>query len=116
VSEKIEPALSAEEWAAYRRWSDAESALDVPPLHVVIEDFSAAGAISAYNDMLSVSDPRKITREKIVQLRSAAHYLEHSNGRLSTAWAPDDNPWHKLAADLRATADALQSYLPPEQS
>lgn len=125
MPEKIEPALSETEWAergdpvvsGYIDWGmqvvDVRSGCGYGGNKEQERRF-IPGLIALANAALPDSDPRKITREKITALRSAAHFLENADGRLAVAWSADDNPWHKLAAELRATADALESYLRQE--
>lgn len=112
MSEKIEPALTAQEWADAREPDSSEGlAYEVTYLW---GRSRPAGTIAIANAALKDDDRRKITRDKIIQLRSVAHFLEESDGRLAVAWPPDGNPWRKAAAELRTTADVLESYLPPE--
>ena len=63
----------------------------------------AHAAMAVANDALSDDDPRKITREKIEMIRAAANSVADEVVEGS----------HRVT-DLRAFADALESYLPPE--
>lgn len=89
ATDRIEPALSAEEWAArpdmydiVTRWEES----DLPKI------------IAAANADLPDSDHRKITREMVSDARLAATNAGHA----------------KWSARYNAIADALESYLPPE--
>jgi hypothetical protein len=113
MSEKIEPALSAEEWKA-GRFGDQSQFVEISgvgDLDVANEDrysgqvVDAVKVIALANAALPDSDPRKITREKILLVRSA---IVHEPYAGSSSPNPDG------AAALQAFADALESYLPPE--
>lgn len=97
-STKIPPALTDEEWNAYR---ERRLTFD-PGLDDIIghpdPDFPAR-AIAIANDQLPSGDPRKITRARVERLRDAAHQLDQHGGP-SPAW------------DLRRIAAVLDSYLP----
>jgi hypothetical protein len=124
MSEPITPALTPEEWADrhFKRPShtyathysagvaaygqEAEAGDDC---NLTISDTEWQGAdnlaalIALTNDALPDGDPRKITREWVRSIRTVADALEH-NGYGS----------HLAVPKLRAIADALESYLPPE--
>jgi hypothetical protein len=131
VSEKIEPALTPEEWAGgpddLDRPEDgiaAPQAFDGDPtdryaagvsvfegsLQLIYDEFHVtpfgrpAAVIAVANAALPDSDPRKITREMVTRIQHAGHYAH--NGR--EVMTPD-----KLDA-LLAIAKALESYLPPQ--
>lgn len=93
MSEKIEPALSAEEWARKR-----EDGLDLYDDFVSDRPGSGPRIIAAINDDLPDDDSRKITREWVIELRRVAQAFP-SLGELR---------------EIAAMADALESYLPPE--
>jgi hypothetical protein len=129
MNEKMEPVLSAEEWA---RAKDEDALTDVPVGEHVVAYVAdgivriallekpgvatgaldqPARAIALLNDALPDSDPRKVTREKIEAIRLRAQrsdYVPESGEDLEAngQW-PLDN-----AVD--AFLDALESYLPPE--
>ena len=120
MSEKIEPALTAEEWAngqyigadlSIRRRNDGLSGhrleLDVraTPFDTP-EDFAAA--VAMFNAALPGDDPRKITRERIEALRRCVELARESE--MGTRGGVD---WRRdTFAD--STILALESYLPPE--
>ena len=89
MTERIEPALTPEEWA------------DGPDLDG--DCFCTADQayrIAIANQRLSDTDPRKITRDKLDSIRST----------LKAA----DGEWYQDVSDDMAFLDALASYLPPE--
>jgi hypothetical protein len=99
MTDRIEPALTAEEWAkrvGVYGW-DYGSGFIVDRPHAIIAVLNAA---------LPDADPRKITRKHIAMLREA--------GRQRDSLSP---PYLDItlddAAELLAFADALESYLPP---
>lgn len=110
---KIEPTLTAEEWAAGRVvWRDAEvewragESFDISyripdevPTAQPDDRSSVAQMIAVANAALPDSDPRKITRKTVVMLRESSE---------------DDHAAYVNFGKLRALADALESYLPPE--
>lgn len=120
---KLEPALTAQEWAAKCvEGREASSVLEDDSLPGVrIEDGvlkldtwdpgvagevppeRAAAVIALLNDTLRADDPRKITRERVRLLRA-----------LTTDMRTIDLTPAQLDVELRALADALESYLPPE--
>lgn len=131
---KIEPALSAEGWAApsIRIFSDDEKLLAGEydqPQHPAIEVTLIGGSvridcadpyysrtvgqehlaplIAVLNAALPDSDPRKITREWIDTLRSAS--VVFAVGGYGEVMQNDDR-----TALLHSIADALDSYLRPE--
>jgi hypothetical protein len=94
MSEKIEPALTPEQWKIAHT-----GAIDVCGLYY---QGDGAMAIAIINAELPDTDPRKITREWIQHLRTASDRVEDLEG--------DGTVWRALDR----IADALQSYLPPE--
>lgn len=117
MSEKIEPALTAEQWAEIQ--SAPIESDDLYPLAPVarcevlakIVGFAAysddawyipdpVAAIAACNAALPDDDPRKITREKLDDLRAGLDVGEDTRNDESAA---------------RAFLDALESYLPPDK-
>ena len=91
MSEKIEPALSAEEW---------RDLLEGMP----VGTFDDAAAIALANHSLADDDPRKITRERIETLRSAMELAVEGRRHYRPA-----------EGDALAFLDALESYLPPAE-
>lgn len=122
MTQPIEPALSPDEWenpadVGYFDWDSG------------IVDVSAdafrpaklpAKLIALANAALPDSDPRKITRETVRRLSALAGHLENVNDmsqEIGDGYAPD--VWQSAEMEqgitlLRAIADALESYLPPE--
>lgn len=88
MSEKIEPALTAELWEAVRLSRDGALAMVVHS-----GGKYPASAIAILNDLLPDSDPRKITRRMVEIIRMHAENEDH--------------------AEAASIADALESYLPP---
>lgn len=131
MSEKIEPALSAEEWAEERfaPTSDLQIVIhnDGDGIEFVIyPDDEArfqrkgllskhklefaddlAGVIAVLNAGYPDSDPRKITRFHVVLLRNAAERLRGTDGE------PEEI--EQVKAYLEDLANALESYLPPHR-
>jgi hypothetical protein len=99
MTDHIEPALSEAEWKGVRSGAD-----DVTRYYFTKGRLAAV--IAACNDELPDSDPRKITREMIEALRSAASFVPD----FYAADANGDN----IVALCHSLADALESYLPPE--
>lgn len=127
MSEKIEPALSAEEWAgqpiAHLGFIGEEEELAGPfvldsdgsgvavhegDLYLAYDRFHSTtfsrpdAVIAVANAALLDSDRRKITREKIATLRSGLDCVPQAEGDQHAAYQ---------AAD--AFLDALESYLSP---
>lgn len=136
MSDKIESALTAEEWKERRvRFVGLPELVlhddgDGMELVVYAGDciweklkFNQAPAIdlpsliALANAALPDSDPRKITREDVEVLRSAAEDLEHAceYGRWCR-WCIDHSLGLANRVRLKRLADALESYLPPEPS
>lgn len=114
MSDRIEPGLTAEEWANVgpssnlSLWGDGSGAIEVEgakPFYVNPEERPAA-LIALFNAALPDSDPRKITREMIASLRRAQECAEYYSDN------SDENNEHSHA--LLGIVDALSSYLPPE--
>jgi hypothetical protein len=120
MTDRIEPALGESWWARLSRGVSDVIAQDgrliakgdrdahvagIPALSVVPSEEPHA-AIAFLNSYLPKSDPRKITREHVKQLRLVAEHLRATDSDLvgETMVARDT---------LRALADALESYLPP---
>lgn len=95
MTDKIKPALTAEEWERVRQTpggaADYDDAVGDSPE-------TRAYLIALNNDALPDSDPRKITRADVDNLR----------GILS------GDAWAVAKSDIRWLAAALESYLPPE--
>jgi hypothetical protein len=123
MTDHIEPALSAGQWAAFpmnQRVTLGDPA-DRKAIRVVADDGGVgvidgwgesssappAVVIAVANHIFPDSDPRKITREMVGGLRSRA---EEYRG-LERIQQPGD--WAGDALFLDAVADALESYLPP---
>jgi hypothetical protein len=115
MTDKIEPALSAEDWkypiaeitvdhgSARETLKPADFARNVKELPILIALANAA---------LPSSDPRKFTREWVSTLRTVADALEVL---AKESEAPAVGVERFMAASyLREQADALESYLPPE--
>lgn len=116
MSDPTAPALSAEEWAK-REFAEGDISFDATMgrFTVVMDTWSDYGStdrdvkrlpalIALANAALPDTDPRKITREMVAQLRRAADLMcEAKWGVLE----PEGNTVARIA-------DALASYLPPE--
>lgn len=121
-----EPALTAQEWAAQ---NDGEAepfavrgSYEISREHhndglrlngEWVPATTLPALIAFANAALSDSDPRKITRDWLRTLRSEAKYV--GSGGLESEY--EDEPYRSMGqreAALRAIADALESYLPPE--
>lgn len=93
MTDKIEPALSAQRWR-----DDVIPGGVAAPYWIFAEQ--APEFIALLNHALPNDDPRKITRETLDELRSVVRTHEHDRGG-------------SVAAEI-AFLDALESYLPPE--
>lgn len=104
MTDRIEPALTATQWASVYAVKRAGILQDTL-LTLDTADLGLAGLIAAANAALPDSDPRKITRAMVEEIREAA--ASHA--------AYDSLPqFAALAARVQRIADALSSYLPPE--
>lgn len=123
MSDKVEPALSAEEWRLRAFWR-SKHMVDEDTLDggltvrvnagggnpgrgigtIPVEEIPALIALA--NDAIPDSDRRKITREKIRLLRDRAFIAKRVNDATSK----------EADAELMALADALESYLQTEES
>lgn len=108
MTEKIEPALTAEGWRLSSAAERPEHALgSLRGLFPSDEYFDAAdlpAVIALANAALPDSDPRKITRERVAAIRTAAEgSRRHYNAE-------------PFANALRDFANALESYLPPDKA
>jgi hypothetical protein len=93
MTDKIESALSAEEWAiALHRKSGAAPSANTPVRRIAMDNAS-----------LPDTDPRKMTRDRIDDVRVAARQMPSRDS--------ESNPG--LQERLLSLADALESYLPP---
>lgn len=125
MTDKIEPALTAAEWAGfshvYPQKHLGHTTLDLTGGHLLIEQLrggnrvnraatyitaelqpgTLSSVIALANAGLPGTDPRKITRELVNALRAVSGRL----GRSSTA---------AEVQMVERFADALASYLPPE--
>lgn len=108
MSEKIEPALTPEEWAKLLgggmldgRWVDGiwkSGGVSVNSEYTVPLS-ELPGAIAIFNAALPDSDPRKITREDVALLRDMPEWVFPTDTLLR----------------LESLARRLESYLPPEK-
>jgi len=94
---KIEPALSEQEWAAVLETIEIKRERQLAP-----SADQCAHDIAVANAALPDSDPRKITRATIEDIRSAAEQIQL-----------DPEEYYR-GRRLLSFADALASYLPPE--
>jgi hypothetical protein len=109
MTDRIEPALTEEEWAnngedvvgGYLDWESG--VIDTSGTYVSRGPRFIPALIALANAALSDSDPRKITREMVDDLRMAASGLRHEYGSV------DED-----AASVDRVSDVLESYLPPE--
>lgn len=106
----IEPVMSAAEWASPQDVIDGYIDLELGIVDVTLgapgESRDArrekGALIALLNASLPDDDPRKITREKIIELSGAV------------AAAERDGVYDKEYAWIREFLSALESYLPPE--
>lgn len=99
--DKVEPALTAQQWAEWKREiARAGGVVDDTLYNDTVGKDAAecAYVIALNNDALPADDKRKITREDVANLR----------GILS------GDAWAVAKADIARLADALESYLPLE--
>lgn len=97
MADKIEPALTAEDWSVCIRARGGSPTPDAGEVAELVREIALA------NYDLPDSDPRKITREMVAFLRSwQKECAESYNSNME-----DDAPTYA------ALADALESYLPP---
>lgn len=103
MSEKIEPALSAEEWQKVEEpmVTGKQSAL-----RYLFDEIDEEQAIALANNALRDNDPRKITRKIVAEIRDCAEIMDGEY-----AFEPVRRA---QAARITAFANALASYLPPE--
>jgi hypothetical protein len=117
----IEPALTAEEWATGPRRARVEIAMsqsdggivqirepeqfgrERPRQQASVEGDDLPALIALANAALPDTDPRKITRAMVEDIRHAAAEVATFHPQLD-----------RLAAALDRHADALESYLPPD--
>jgi hypothetical protein len=102
MSDKIEAALTSDEWKALQ-WSEFAAADMIAASRVPFADRPLA-IIAILNAALPDSDPRKITREWIQSIRDSADAVDGE-------WGVGKGD-HPIAIRLAAIADALESYLP----
>lgn len=121
VTDPIEPALTAEEWAkgtpGVYGWDDGGVFIDWRTYSREIDRPSVErphAIIAALNAALPDSDPRKITQEKVARLRAAE---VHAAGCAVLVEHSDYNPSCDCqeGAFAASFADALESYLPPTE-
>ena len=115
MTDSIEPALTPEEWLLYapRGWLDLDhnevSTRDegfciMPDSEVAVFAKRLPALIALANSALPDDDKRKLRREHIAALRNATvHDVIGDEDREQTSI-------------LRNLADALESYLPPEDA
>lgn len=116
VNDEIEPALRSDEWADPER-IQFNNYVRVTDVSIVIDGEVSRGSndvdvpklIALLNDALPDSDRRKMTRERVVRLYKGAVALDRLLAR-HEEWPVDG----RLANEIRAFADALLSYVPPE--
>lgn len=123
---KVQPALTPDEWARNAvHFSEGDfygARIDGPPsqMCLTLDVFDADRSADMRSDEVAVANlpalialanaalpdghPAKITREWVALLREVALTHEAESG--------DD--WHDDVAPIRAIADALESYLPPD--
>jgi len=117
VTDKIEPALTAEEWADARKRGPLIALSDLSgedqvgdPVPFLVDDLPYIIALA--NAALSDDDPAKITREKLDAVYAAVVFavaqMHEAHGR--DVATPAERRALALAA---AFSDALESYLPP---
>lgn len=99
MSEKIEPALTPEQWASLQ--GNEFARYDMAKRFATGTEGTTVGLIALLNAALPDSDPRKITRAHVDFLRSCA----------IDADASDNRGWD--AEPLREIANLLEAYLPP---
>lgn len=115
MSEKIEPALSAEEWKRFRERFQMYDDMGTPDMYK-FEGYFGAQGVAVHNATLDGSDPRKITREKIDGLRSILD-------RYAASLGPSPVDHEEIRDTSRAEGiqsarrflKALESFLPPEK-
>lgn len=129
MSDRIEPALDAEEWES----KVARRGAGYPSFIAMLEPgLTVVGAASAYEHEQSVevvtgalpalialanaalpdTDPRKITREKVELIRDGVQQIAAAVDDMRPSTEKADA--RALSVALGAFADALESYLPPE--
>jgi hypothetical protein len=101
MTDRIEPALTAEEWASIQAGNGIPYMTRCSVVDDLrgLDDGDTHAAIAYANHLLPDSDPRKITRERIAAMRNTVTNLSLVD--------PDGEV-------VDAFADALASYLPPE--
>jgi len=112
MTDKIEPALSAPVWAMHQQGADSMGlTLDQYLARHVVRSPAPSGDIAIANAALPDSDLRKITSRAVALLRDVADRIVISDGIVA-----DDQPGADNDVDgLRTLAQALASYLPPEE-
>lgn len=118
MSDKIEPALTPDEWREIRK---AATEAGTDSLSLIYDDAigptdaTRAYCIAINNFALPDSDPRRITREWVNGLRARAansrDSYRHGQDLMNTRIMEDARRAYEL---FDAIADALESYLPPE--
>ena len=101
MADRIEPAASPHEWQVFL----ANGMDQLMPRYFAQCDHPSF--IAKHNAALPDSDRRKITREWVTALRQIAQAIEDADV-METEVPPEHAPV------LRAFANALESYLPPE--
>ena len=103
MSNELEPALSAEEWADITRYGVVVSEIDVGPFHFGTNS-SDESLLALANAALPDESPYKITPED-------SRFLE----QIALAHAESGEYWQtRTAARLRAIALKLAALLPPK--
>jgi hypothetical protein len=123
MSEKIEPALSAEEWEAIASPENVSGCFDLD-YDARIEDdadiryeerhknLTGAAIIAVMNNRLSDDDPRKMDLSWVLAIRSCAMDVEAAYENPGPSY---QNPEARERLTLlNQIAEALESYLPPE--
>jgi hypothetical protein len=131
MSDRIEPALTLEEWAnadgpTYDRPycmifpADAASGgivVSVGSERAWVAPQDLPPAIALANAALPDDDPRKITHDMVAAIRDVADTLDRVCGAKMIGSVQVHGPAgsaYLLRDDFGAIADALESYLPPE--
>jgi hypothetical protein len=129
---KIAPALSVEEWASVQSGGDLRLAApdtehEEPSAWANEQGFMGAdrhgyavyvphaATIALANAALPLSDPRKITRERIEEVKYGAMFAREMGAHfreMGDETVAANREW--FGRNLDTFADALASYLPPE--
>jgi hypothetical protein len=110
MTERIEPALTAEEWASIQAGNGIPYMTRCSVVDDLrgLDDGDMPAAIAYANHLLPDSDPRKITRRWVERLERYAQELSDE------ADQSEDEETIEWAEAVSQMAEALDSYLPPE--